>query len=138
MKKLFFTIGLTLFLFGFGASEVSATGLNDVINTSTDTYEMTGSLYPSLPLQQLSLETDPVRKGLLIFSFIMNIIFYIAGIAATIMIVVAGVRLTFSAGTEEQIDGAKKMITYAVLGLVAIILAYLVVENIVKLLLKYD
>lgn len=74
--------------------------------------------------------TDKVFQ---IFLAVVQLFLFIAGIGATAMIVIAGIRMTFSTGSEEQIEGAKKMLLYAVLGLLAVFLSFLVVQNVAGL-----
>jgi hypothetical protein len=52
-----------------------------------------------------------------------NIISIVAGIAAVIVIVIAGLRYVLSAGDSNATAGAKSMIIYALVGLVVIVLA---------------
>ena len=50
---------------------------------------------------------------------------------AVVVIVIAGIRLVVSGGDEGQKDGAKKMIIYAVVGLLIIILARVLVDFVI-------
>jgi hypothetical protein len=52
-----------------------------------------------------------------------NIIAIIAGLAAVIMIVLAGLRLIQSGGSSEDVAGARRSIIYASVGLVVIVIA---------------
>jgi hypothetical protein len=49
-----------------------------------------------------------------------NIIAIIAGLAAVIMIILAGLRLIQSGGSSEDVAGARRTIIYAAVGLVVI------------------
>ena len=51
------------------------------------------------------------------------LIFPVAG-TATLMIVIAGIMMLTAYGKEEQVATAKKMITYAIVGLVICMLSY--------------
>jgi hypothetical protein len=69
---------------------------------------------------------------------IMNVIKFILGIlgAATILaIIVGGLRYVMSGGNEQQIEGAKKTLLYAIIGFVVVILAYTIVTFIDRVIL---
>lgn len=52
-----------------------------------------------------------------------NIVAYIAGIAAIIMIIVSGIRFMTSDGDTSKVSSARSTLTNAVIGLIVIILA---------------
>ena len=55
---------------------------------------------------------------------IINFVYYIAGIVAVIVIIVAGIMYSTSLGDSGRITRAKNMILYSVIGLVVIIAAF--------------
>jgi len=57
-------------------------------------------------------------------------ILIISGILAVILIIVSGIRYIMSYGKDENIEAAKKMLMWTIVGLVAIILSYLIVQTI--------
>jgi ABC-type Fe3+ transport system permease subunit len=59
---------------------------------------------------------------------IVNILLYILGAIAVVMIVIGGIRYTTSNGDSSAITSAKNTILYAVIGLVVAILAYSIVN----------
>ena len=59
---------------------------------------------------------------------IVNILLYILGAIAVVMIVIGGVRYTTSNGDSGAIKSAKDTILYSVIGLVVAILAYSIVN----------
>lgn len=59
---------------------------------------------------------------------IVNILLYVLGAIAVIMIVVGGIRYTLSNGDSAAIKGAKDTILYSVIGLIVAILAYAIVN----------
>jgi Type IV secretion system pilin len=63
---------------------------------------------------------------------VVNILLYILGSIAVLMIVIGGIRYTTSNGDSSQIKGAKDTIMYAVVGLVVAIMAYAIVNFVVK------
>ena len=59
---------------------------------------------------------------------IVNIILYILGAIAVIMIVIGGVKYTTSNGDSGSVKSAKDTILYSVIGLVVAIMAYAIVN----------
>jgi hypothetical protein len=59
---------------------------------------------------------------------VVNILLYVLGAIAVIMIVIGGIRYTTSNGESSQITSAKNTILYAVIGLVVAVLAYSIVN----------
>lgn len=66
-----------------------------------------------------------------IIDSVINTILYIVGIAAVIMIIVGGIRYATSAGNEKSVTGAKNTIIYALIGLAAALLAWVIVNFVV-------
>ncbi|QQG50858.1 MAG: hypothetical protein HZB75_05065 [Candidatus Saccharibacteria bacterium] len=62
---------------------------------------------------------------------VVNILLYILGAIAVVMIVIGGVRYTTSNGDSSAIKGAKDTILYAVIGLIVAIMAYAIVNFVV-------
>lgn len=65
-------------------------------------------------------------------SRVINLILYIAGTIAVIAIIVGGAQYVFSFGSEEA-ENAKKNIMWSIIGLVAVMLSYVLVQNIVRI-----
>ena len=57
---------------------------------------------------------------------ILNAIYLASGIIAVIMIIYAGITYVVSAGDSKKIEMAKSIITYSVVGLVIIFLAFVI------------
>lgn len=55
----------------------------------------------------------------------------ILGLVAVVVLIVAGVKLVTSGGDEGKLEEAKKTITYAVIGLILIILSYTIVNFVI-------
>jgi hypothetical protein len=72
--------------------------------------------------------TNPVINALHVTS---SIIASIAGLAAVIIIILSGLTLVTSAGNPEASAKARKRITYAIVGLIVIALAYSLVTFVV-------
>ena len=62
---------------------------------------------------------------------VINVLFYLVGIIAVIMIIIGGIRYTTSNGDASQIKSAKDTVLYAVVGIVVAILAYAIVNFVV-------
>lgn len=56
-----------------------------------------------------------------------KILSYVAGIAAVIMIMIAGIRYIISGGESASVAGAKDAIIYAVIGLAVVVLSQSIV-----------
>ncbi|TAL14691.1 hypothetical protein EPN95_02195 [Patescibacteria group bacterium] len=63
-----------------------------------------------------------------IFTKIVNILLFIIGAVAVIMLIIGGIRYTLSAGKESEVTAAKNTILYAIIGIVVAFLAYAVVN----------
>lgn len=62
------------------------------------------------------------------FEDIVNLMLYVLGAIAVIMIVIGGIRYATSNGDSGSIKSAKDTILYAVIGLIVAILAYSIVN----------
>jgi hypothetical protein len=75
---------------------------------------------------------DNAKNGLSNFlRQIINILLFIIGAIAVVMIIIGGLRYVLSGGDQSQITGAKNTILYAVVGLVVAIMAYAIVNFVV-------
>jgi hypothetical protein len=63
---------------------------------------------------------------------IVNILLYILGAIAVVMIVIGGIKYTTSNGDSSAITSAKNAILYSVIGLVVAIMAYAIVNFVVS------
>ena len=62
---------------------------------------------------------------------VVNAILWIAGVLAVGMIIYSGVRMVMSQGDAGKVAQEKKTITYAVTGLIIVVLAYAIVTFVV-------
>jgi hypothetical protein len=67
---------------------------------------------------------------------IVNVLLFILGAIAVIMIIFGGIKYTISNGDSSQVTSAKNTILYAVVGLVVAILAYAIVNFVISSLSK--
>ena len=63
-----------------------------------------------------------------VFSEITNVLLFITGAIAVIMIVIGGLRYVISGGDAKQVDAAKNTILYAIIGIIVAILAYAIIN----------
>ena len=63
---------------------------------------------------------------------LLGIVYTIAGIVAVVAIVIGGVRYAASNGDSSQVQAAKNMITYAVVGLVVVIMAAAITQFVIQ------
>ena len=59
---------------------------------------------------------------------VINVMLFIVGILAVIMIIYGGIRYIISRGKSEEVTGAKNTIMYSVVGLVIAIIAFALVQ----------
>ncbi len=62
---------------------------------------------------------------------IINYLLYGVGLVAVVMIIVAGIQMTTSAGDAGAVAKAKKTLTFAIIGLVVALLAYAIVNFVI-------
>ena len=58
---------------------------------------------------------------------VINIMLFIIGLIAVVMLVIGGIRYATSGGSQEAVKGAKDTILYAIIGIVVAVMAYAVV-----------
>lgn len=63
---------------------------------------------------------------------LVNTLLFVLGIVSVLAIILGGIRFATSNGSADQIKQAKNIILYAVVGLVVAILAYAIVDFVVK------
>ena len=59
---------------------------------------------------------------------VVNILLFIIGAIAVIMLVIGGIRYTISGGDQSQVTAAKNTILYAIVGIVVALFAYAIVN----------
>ena len=63
---------------------------------------------------------------------VVNVLLYILGAIAVIMIVIGGIKYTTSNGDSSAVTSAKNTIMYAVIGLVIAMMAYAIVNFVIQ------
>ena len=61
---------------------------------------------------------------------IIQVLLYVIGVAAVLMLIIGGIRYVVSAGDQAAVTGAKNTILYALIGLVIAFIAYAAVNYI--------
>ena len=64
---------------------------------------------------------------------IINTVFGIIGVVAVIMIIIGGVNYTMSQGDSTKVQKAKNTITYGIIGLVVSLLAFAIINFVLKI-----
>jgi type IV secretion system pilin len=85
----------------------------------------------SLSLQSGSNCTGTKNQGqdlTVVFKTVVNILLFIVGAVAVIMLVIGGLRYVTSNGDQNAVTGAKNTILYAIIGIVVAFLAYAAVQ----------
>ncbi len=67
-----------------------------------------------------------------IFVTVANLIIFLVGAVAVIMLIIGGLRYVLSQGNSSSIEGAKNTILYAVIGIIVAILAFAAVNFVVN------
>ena len=66
------------------------------------------------------------------FKQITNVILYIVGIIAVIMLIIGGIKYVISGGDSKKVTDAKNTVLYAIIGLVIAFLAYAIVNFVIS------
>lgn len=66
-----------------------------------------------------------------IFRTIVNVMLFIIGAVAVIMLIIGGIRYTVSGGDSGAVTSAKNTILYAIIGIIVAILAYAIVNFVI-------
>lgn len=66
-----------------------------------------------------------------IFRQVTNVILYIVGIIAVIMLIIGGIKYVVSGGDAKKVTDAKNTVLYAIIGLVVCFLAFAIVNFVI-------
>lgn len=67
---------------------------------------------------------------------VINWVLIVTGAFAVLMLIIGGFRYITSAGNEGQVEAAKETMTYAIMGLVIVLLAFVIASTINTILLN--
>ena len=132
MNKVIQIILGSLILFPMYMREAFGIGIEDFQNTNEPFEVLRPDNLPATRDVSAGAETT-INE---IMQYAINLVLYASGSVAVFFLVLGGVRYIASFGNQELMDGAKKTIKYAVIGLLAVILAYAVVTNVINLIYK--
>ncbi len=86
---------------------------------------------PGTPTKGVQAEKGGVANYIL--QLIAGSLIYLAGPTAVLILASGGLRYVTSRGNQPQMDAAKKTITYAIIGLIVIILSLAIVANVIRM-----
>jgi hypothetical protein len=67
-----------------------------------------------------------------VFQVVANVLIFLVGGVAVIMLIIGGLRYVLSTGDDKQVVGAKNTILYSIIGIVVAILAFAAVNFVVS------
>ena len=67
-----------------------------------------------------------------IFKKVTDVLLFLAGAVAVIVLIIGGIRYVISSGDSGQVQSAKNTILYAVIGLIVVIMAYAIVNFVIN------
>lgn len=89
-------------------------------------------------LEQFGQKTPVVKEDLDIFvGKIVKAVLAIIGVILIAVIVYGGVTYATAAGSEEKIETGKKILVYAIIGVIIIALAYALTDFVIKALFEF-
>jgi len=124
LKKILFTICLTIVLLSLGAQVVEAYSLDESYRPVNSPFDID---YDA---------NDPAFNTIIILQILAGALLYFATPVAIIFIALAGFKMVTGGSESEQLDEAKKSLTWSVLGLVAIMLSYSAVRFVISLVIR--
>ena len=124
MKKTFLLIVGTLLAFPLYVSEALGVGI--------DQWNKTVYRPDNLPAGKTTAGGVELRISE-ILQYAINLVLYASGSVAVIFLIIGGIRYITSFGNQKGMEAAKKTVKYALIGLVAVILSYAIVTNILDL-----
>ena len=108
----------------FGVSIIYQTGNTEIAGAVNS--EITSGMNATSAGTSTPTDANVVIKN------VTNIMFFIIGAVSVIMLIYGGIRYTTSGGNTNSVTAAKNTIMYSIIGLVVAILAFAVVNFVVK------
>jgi hypothetical protein len=93
---------------------------------------------PSAPFVSLPATTKGEGTVILIVNIITGALLGIAASFAIFFLAIGGFRYVTSLGQTEVMEKAKKTIIYAILGLLAVIFSYIIVQTVIKIVISVE
>jgi hypothetical protein len=125
MKYLIITLTL---MFGTLLLPATAGAAFDPFNPNNQGVDCSVDKNKNSAVCQSKTDKDPVGGANGILLKIVNIVAFIAGAAAVILIFVGAIRFVTSGGDSNAVKGARETILYALIGLIVIVLARFLIE----------
>lgn len=129
--KIFHFLTAALLLLGLFAFQVPASAEFNTFEGSCEAASSNGALTPTV-CQEGPGTGNPIAGDQGVLTKAANIIAIITGIAAVIVIIVAGMTMTLSSGDSSKIRTSRDAIIYASIGLVVVGLARTLVVYLVN------
>lgn len=82
---------------------------------------------PGLPITGTGC-ASPLSNLTAIFGRIIQILIPIGGVVLFVMLIIGGFYFITSSGDPRKVEGAKSTITYAIIGIVVLALAFLIIQ----------
>lgn len=101
----------------FGAALVPATGVVHAQSITEGAQSAQGDEVP----ENITEEDGLIKR-------VVNILLFIIGAIAVIMLIIGGIRYTISGGDQNSVTAAKNTILYAIVGIIVAIFAYAIVN----------
>lgn len=76
----------------------------------------------------------PVNDGTNLLTNGLNLVYFLAGSIAVIMIIVAGVMYVTSSGDSGKVTKAKNLLTFAIVGIIVVLIAFAITKWVVEVL----
>lgn len=73
----------------------------------------------------------PTLSGDALLTNILNLAYFIAGLVAVVVIIVAGIMYTSSSGDSGRVSIAKNALTYALVGLIVVVSAFVLTNFVI-------
>ena len=108
----------------FGVSIIYQTGNTEIAGAINS--EITSGMNATSAGTSTPTDVNVVIKN------VTNIMFFIIGAVSVIMLIYGGIRYTTSGGNANNVTAAKNTIMYSIVGLIIAILAFAVVNFVVK------
>ena len=115
---------LTVAVMVFGVSIIYQTGNTEIAGAVNS--EITSGMNAT------SAGTSTPTNANVVIKNVTNTMFFIIGAVSVIMLIYGGIRYTTSGGNANSVTAAKNTIMYSIIGLVVAILAFAVVNFVVK------
>lgn len=88
-------------------------------------YQLAVTLTPGTGSGQVNI---PTSSGDEVLAGILGIVYFVAGVVAVVVIIIAGFMFVTAAGDPTTVTKAKNAILYAVVGLVVVALAFVITQ----------